>query len=67
MLQFAVVFVGSTLLLAILSDRLRDAMAANSSQNARISTWRSNKLLIIALSMGFSLIFALLPQLIASM
>ncbi|QDU74031.1 hypothetical protein Pan97_10320 [Bremerella volcania] len=66
MLQFAIVFVGTTLLLAILSDRLQETLHEESSAKARVSTWKSSKLLIVAFSVGLTLIFIMIPQLVAS-
>ncbi|PQO39148.1 hypothetical protein C5Y96_04605 [Blastopirellula marina] len=66
MLQFAIVFVGTTLLLAILSDRLQDVIFVGSSTESPVSAWKSSKLFIIAFSVGFTLLFIMLPQWVAA-
>jgi len=65
MLQFAIVFVGTSLLLAILSDRLRETLLAESPDRSSTSSWRTNKLLIIAVNVGFTIFFIMLPYWVA--
>jgi len=67
MLQFAIVFVGTTLLVAILSDRFREVLFAESAPHEATPTWRTSKFLIMAVSAGFTLFFIMLPRLVAAM